>query len=46
MGVLIASFIASYLFYKDIPSRKDIIVSILIIACISLGTYFSPALNF
>lgn len=45
MGVLIASFIASYFFYKDIPSRKDVMISILIIVCISLGTYFSPALH-
>ncbi|MDD5770155.1 MAG: hypothetical protein PHE25_04240 [Candidatus Gracilibacteria bacterium] len=42
---IIASFTAAYLFYKDIPSRKNIIISILIVVCISFGSYFSPALN-
>lgn len=46
MGVMIISFIASYIIYRDIPSRKNVIVSFLILICISIGTYFSPLLSF
>ncbi len=44
MSTILVSFVSSYFVYGDVPTRKNIIVAILISLCIALGTYFSPAL--
>lgn len=45
MGVMIISFIASYVIYRDIPSRKNIATSFIVLLCIWIGTYYSPLLS-
>jgi drug/metabolite transporter (DMT)-like permease len=40
MLYMVFSMIAAFLFLKEIPSRKEIIIVILVCACISGWVYF------